>query len=666
MSFIDEVVERLRGSEAEFEPEVEEETAPLARKWAWPALRWSSFVNLQAKLIVPYLVLTTVIALAGIYIVTRLVTSTVRERFVNQLYEASRVTADGFVQRETVHLANLRLMAFTNGVAEAIVGGNAAAVQDLLWPLVLNNKVEALTVVGVNGQEIITLAQDPNTGQYISSQGANFSQYSLVANVLSEKTDALGDKFVELLQTTHGPYLFTSAPVRDSAGQLAGVILIGTRLETLLAELKAQSLADIAVLDASGKMVATTLAEPPDGYAAVELTPEQIARLTPEESQLRELSLFSRDFQAAYAPLIVRQQTVGILETFLPSNYVVSAEVTSRNWLSVIFAAGAVAVIVIGYLLAQMIVRPVRKLRAVSQAVAAGDLEQSIGLKQTDEIGELASAFDVMTLKLRERTAEAARLYAETVQRNKELAQANAKLQAAQQQLVQSEKLAAIGQLTAGIVHDVKNPLAVVIGMADELRDDSKLDAQTRQHLSTIRDNAWRANTIITDLLKFARQSTPEMKLQDLGATVTTALRLTDYLARKGGVTVVKDIPPMPVLVNYDATQIEQVIINLIQNAIQAMPKGGHLRVNLSQAKDAVAIAVQDTGVGIPQKNLIRIFDPFFTTKAPGEGTGLGLSVSYGIVSRHGGRIDVASQVGKGTTFTILLPVNPPAASRPG
>ena len=236
------------------------------------------------------------------------------------------------------------------------------------------------------------------------------------------------------------------------------------------------------------------------------------------------------------------------------------------------------------------------------EAVAAGDLEQSVGLTQTDEIGELASAFDVMTLKLRVRTAEAARLYAETAQRNKELAQANAKLQAAQQQLVQSEKLAAIGQLTAGIVHDVKNPLAVVIGMADELRDDLHLDVQTRQHLSTIRDNAWRANTIITDLLKFARQSTPETKLQDLGATVTTALRLTDYLARKGGVTVVKDIPPTPVLVNYDATQIEQVIINLIQNAIQAMPKGGHLRVNLSQAKDAVAIAVQDTGVGIPLK----------------------------------------------------------------
>ncbi len=659
MSFIDDVVERLRGAEEENHAE---QPAQKQEKRVW---RLPTFARLQTKLIVPYVVLTLIIAMVGTYIITRLVTSSVRERFVNQLYEASRVVADGIVQRESVHLSNLRLMVFTNGIPEAIINQDVTVVQDLLWPLVLNNKVEALTVVDKDGKEILTLAQDPNTGQYVSSRGANFSQYALVSNVLSGQVDEGRDKFIELLQTTQGPYLFTSAPVHESGGQIVGAILLGTRLETLLAGLKAQSLADVVVLDNSGKLMAATLAEPPDGYSSMELAPDQIAKLTAAQpSQLRELSLFNRSFQSVYAPLIVRQQTIGVLETLLPSSYVVSTEATSRNWLSVLFALGTVAVVVIGYLLAQTIVKPITRLRDVSQAVAAGDLQQKVGLHQADEIGELATTFDVMTARLRERTAEAARLYAETAQRNKELAQANAKLQAAQQQLVQSEKLAAIGQLTAGIVHDVKNPLAVVIGMADELRDDSNLSVEIRQHLSTIRDNAWRANTIITDLLKFARQSTPEMKLQDIGATVTTALRLTDYLARKGGVAIVKDIPPQPVMMNYDATQIEQVIINLIQNAIQAMPKGGHLRVNLSQVKDVVAIAVQDTGIGIPPKNLLRIFDPFFTTKPAGEGTGLGLSVSYGIVSRHGGRIDVASVAGNGTTFTILLPINTPAQAR--
>jgi signal transduction histidine kinase len=150
------------------------------------------------------------------------------------------------------------------------------------------------------------------------------------------------------------------------------------------------------------------------------------------------------------------------------------------------------------------------------------------------------------------------------------------------------------------------------------------------------------------------------MSYQDLKATVESALRLTAYLARRASVQVVIDLPDRPVQIVYDAQQIEQVLINLIQNAIQAMPNGGSLRVSMSHAGEAVAIAIQDTGVGIPPEHLTRVFDPFFTTKPEGEGTGLGLSVSYGIVSHHKGRIDVESVVGQGTTFTILLPARQP------
>jgi two-component system NtrC family sensor kinase len=301
----------------------------------------------------------------------------------------------------------------------------------------------------------------------------------------------------------------------------------------------------------------------------------------------------------------------------------------------------------------------------VSQAVAAGDLEQKTGLHEADEIGELAIAFDTMTVKLRERTAEAARLYTETVQRNTELAEANAKLQMAQQQLVQSEKLAAVGQLTAGIVHDVKNPLAIIIGLAEEVPEHNKLDDFTRDSLRTISESGRRANKIVTDLLKFAREATPDLARQDLRETIETVLRLTEYLVRRAKVRVIKDLPTAPTMVTYDAAQIEQVLMNLVQNAIQAMPKGGQLRMVLTPATEAVAIAIQDTGTGISPQNLMRIFDPFFTTKPRGEGTGLGLSVSYGIVARHGGRIDVESEMGVGTTFTILLPLQPPASPAP-
>ena len=621
--------------------------------------------GLRAKLIVPYVLLTMAIALVGVFVVTNLVTSSIRERFINQLFESSRVVADGLVRREREHLENLRLMAYMEGVSEAIIERDADRLQNMLWPIAMNNQVEAVTVVDLEGQEIMTLALEPATNQYLVSSGADFSQFDMVMNILTGEMDEHGDKFADFLITTFGPYLFTDAPVRDSSGKMIGMLMVGTRLESVLGELKSQSLADITVLDRSGSFVATTLVEPEEGIEVLEVDPQTLTQS--DASTTHKLELYGRDYQAVIAPLIIRQQEMGILSVVLPSNYIVSTMATSRNIFSLIFALGTIATIVIGYVLAQSIAKPILRLRSISQAVAAGDLDQNTGFERADEIGELASAFDTMTLRLRERTAEAARLYAETIDRNKELADINARLQTTQAQLVQSEKLASVGQLTAGIVHDVKNPLAVIKGLAEELHEEIGIDPSTRAQLATIRDSASRASNIVTDLLKFARQSTPEMQRRDMRETIQSSLRLTEYLTRKGKVEVIVDLPDQPVMVTYDAQQIEQVLINLFTNAVQAMEHGGSLRINLGRAKGVIAIAVQDTGMGIPKQNINRIFDPFFTTKPEGEGTGLGLSVSFGIVSRHGGTIEVESELGWGTTFTVLLPEEPtqPIISKP-
>jgi two-component system NtrC family sensor kinase len=344
----------------------------------------------------------------------------------------------------------------------------------------------------------------------------------------------------------------------------------------------------------------------------------------------------------------------------LTSSFIVTAEATSRFGFSALFALGTVAMIVLGYRLSQSIARPILRLRSMAQAVASGDLDQQSGLRRPDEIGDLAVAFDVMTERLQTRTAEAERLYGEAVDRNRQLAEMYERLQLAQMQLIQSEKLAAVGQLTAGIVHDVKNPLAVIKGMAEELLEDSNGRPDVHEAVQVIRDNATRANSIVTDLLKFARQSTPELVRRDLRETLEGALRLTGYLLRKGSIRLEQKLPARPVNVTYDAQQIEQVLINLIQNAVQAMPQGGTLHIQLASRHGGAEVRLRDSGTGIPAEVLPRIFDPFFTTKVEGQGTGMGLSVSYGIVSRHGGRIDVESQVNKGTTFTILLPEHPP------
>lgn len=615
------------------------------------------FSSLRAKLVLPYMLLTLILAFLGIFIITRLVTSSVRERFVNQLYEAGRVSADGVVRQEREHLSSLRLMTFTIGVADAIQAGDRNELVDLLRPLALNDGLEGVVVLDGAGREVVSLMRQSENEDFRLTAGSSFAQYGFVQRVLEGGTDEAGDKFVGIVETSVGPYLFTSAPVQESDGETAGAILAGTSLGSLARQLKAQALADVMIVNGEGSVITTTLPEPEGGFEASGLV--TVAVNSGSGVQLREFELFGRPYQAAYAAWVVRDEVLGTMGVVLPSNFVVSAEATSRNLFSLIFAIGTLSVIGIGYVISQNIAIPILQLRKMAQAVAGGDLEQVSGLKRSDEIGDLADAFDTMTARLSARTEEAKRLYEETIERNKQLAEMYDRLQSAQQQLVQSEKLAAVGQLAAGIVHDVKNPLGVIKGMAEELMLDADELPELEQGLRIIRDNATRANLIVTDLLKFARQSTPTMQQRDLRETINGCLRLTDYLIRKGKVDAHSEVPESPVWVIYDSQQIEQVVINLIQNAVQAMPEGGKLSIELHELNGGAELQVKDSGEGIAQENLSRIFEPFFTTKPEGQGTGMGLAVSYGIVSRHGGRIDVQSEPGSGSTFTIYLPKQP-------
>jgi signal transduction histidine kinase len=635
--------------------EVKPEPLPKQRR-SWP-VRLPFLPSLQAQLIIPYVLLTLLTAMIGLFIVTRLVTSSARERFINQLFESSRVAADGVVRQESTHLEELRLMSFMQGVPEAFDNRDAESLEQILFPLAYNNDIDAVVAIDLNGMGILTMIRDPETADYLVGQGENYNDYDLVTDVLNQVEDDYGDKFAAILDTSVGPFLFTSAPVLDDDGRLVGVLMVGERMDELLMELKQQALSDLVVLALDGDLVATTMVEPDEGFDSLLIEPAEVSDAMAWYN--RDIDMYGRDYQAAYAPFYIRNNRVGILGVVLPSNYVISTISTSRNVFSLIFSAGTVAVIIVGYALARSISSPILRLKAISQSVASGDLEQHSGIEREDEIGELADSFDMMTHRLKERTAEAERLHAETVRRNEELAEINARLQSAQAQLVQSEKLAAVGQLTAGIVHDVKNPLAVIKGMAEELGEESGMDVYVIDGLRTIRESAAKASTIVTDLLKFARQSTPEMHPRDMRQTIESSARLTEYLARKGKVEVEIEIPANAVIVTYDAQQIEQVLINLITNAIQAMPDGGNLKLSLRSEDDQVVIKVSDDGIGIRKRDLARIFDPFFTTKPEGEGTGLGLSVSYGIVTRHGGSIDVDSLLGQGTTFTIVLPKEP-------
>ena len=615
----------------------------------------ASLPSLQSKLTIPFALLTLVMTAVGIYILTRLVTSSVRERFTNQLYEAGRVASDGIVLQEKEHLENLRIMSYTTGVADALIRRDTEDLESLLLPIIVNNQVEILTIMDADGTEILNLALEPNTGQYLRTDGEDFSSLPMVEKILTSDVDEKGDKIAGFLVTEDGMAFFTSAPVRRTDGEIAGVLMIGTYLESLVTDLKTRALADIVILDENRNILSATIPPEDSGYGFLEEAAG--SQIDEDSTQLHKLTLYRRGYQVVYTPLSIRGESSGWLGILLPDQFVVSTEATSRNSLSLIFSFGTLLVLLIGRLLAINISRPILSLKQMAEAVATGNLQQNIQIRRADEVGELAESFNIMTLQLRERTAEANTLLEESIQRNQELAKINNRLQDMQVQLVRSEKLAAIGQLTAGIVHDVKNPLAAIQGMTDFILRNPNLPGETREDIGVIRNSAINATKIVTDLLKFARQAPPELKIQDLRKAVYAALYLNRYLIRKAGVKLVVDIYGQPIMAAYDSIQVEQVLVNLIQNAVQAMPQGGYLKVILAKEKATAKIVLIDTGVGIPAENLKRIFDPFYTTKK--SGTGLGLSTSYGIIASHRGEIHVQSQVQKGTCFTILLPLDP-------
>ena len=319
---------------------------------------------------------------------------------------------------------------------------------------------------------------------------------------------------------------------------------------------------------------------------------------------------------------------------------------------------------------ARSVFKPIERMNAVIQRIERGDAAARVGpLASRDEVGRLAGEFDHLLDTLAAKQAELRRwadeLDRKVMERTAELAETNASLRRAQQQLVMSEKLAAIGELTAGVAHEINNPVAVIQGNLDVLREVLGPDAEpVREEIRLIHQQADRIRQIVTKLLQFARpgEFAGYVEAVDVNGLINDCLVLTRHNLEKREIEVHTRLEA-GVGIEINRSELQQVLINLIVNAVQAMPNGG--RLDLASAdwfEDGLhlgaVIHVSDTGQGIAGEDLDRIFDPFFTTKK-GSGTGLGLSISYTIVQRYGGRITVSSTPGAGSAFSVWLRSQP-------
>jgi len=239
-----------------------------------------------------------------------------------------------------------------------------------------------------------------------------------------------------------------------------------------------------------------------------------------------------------------------------------------------------------------------------------------------------------------------------------QLREAKQKLEQTQMQLVQSEKLAGIGQLAAGVAHELNNPLSGVMGFAQLLLDDKSLTPQQRTDVETICAQSQRCRVIIQNLLQFSRRRDPVIEPVDLAPLLQTTIDLVKYDFSTSGIDLIKQMPGSLPQVFGDPNELQQIFLNLITNARQAMEpqKKGRLLIEGEEKQGHVLLHFTDDGPGIAPETLGKIFDPFFTTKPVGQGTGLGLSICYGIAKQHQGNLSVQSRLGSGSTFTLELP----------
>ncbi len=343
---------------------------------------------------------------------------------------------------------------------------------------------------------------------------------------------------------------------------------------------------------------------------------------------------------AAYEPIRdIRGDAVGILGVGILEAPYRDLRLRSSLLFLAITLGGALLAIVLAYVISRRLSIPIRRLVLASRELAHGNLQAQVAIGSNGELAELANAFNYMASALRTRDEQL-----------KEFAK---------KRIMESERLAVVGQLAADVAHELNNPLQGIVTYSHLLLEKTPPEDPRNTSVGKIVSQANRCTTIIRALLDFSRPRKPQKRPSDVNAVLKECLSLVEDQALFHNIDIIKRLntalPPIVV----DPSQMQQVFMNLIINAAEAIEGGGQLTVatRYEPADPVIEIEFADTGHGISEDNLERIFDPFFTTKEVGHGTGLGLAISYGIIREHQGTISVQSEVGNGTTFSVQLPV---------
>jgi two-component system NtrC family sensor kinase len=506
--------------------------------------------------------------------------------------------------------------------------------------------------------------------QRLSAVG-NWSDFPLLAAVLADRqnraaTEVIDEALlaqIELAEQAYIPVRWTPkassdlfdrregraglaqiacSPILDTNGELAGAVVTGYLFNndfTLVDRIQAVAGVDTVTVFFGDLRVSTNVLE--DGKRAIGTRISKAVFdtvLAQGEPFTGVAYVVNEWFITRYVPLRDHLgQVVGSLYVGARRATFVELQRTLQTNIILVALVAIVPVALLALPIARMITHPLEEMAQASHQVAQGNTQVRIPNRGVGEVAVLGQAFNTMVAELEETQA----------------------------QLIRKEKLASMGQLAAGVAHQLNNPLGTILLFSDILLQDMPDGAHGSEDVQMIAREARRAKEIVTALLNFARQQKVWAQPTALDTLLHELIESARQQPAYDPIQIVEQIAPDLPQIEADPAQLPNIFVNLMDNAADAMPDGGTLTIQADPSPDhrSVVVQVKDTGCGIPPEHIKQLFSPFFTTKPVGQGTGLGLSIAYGIVKMHQGTIQVKSQVGKGTTFTVTLPVRLPKNS---
>ncbi len=593
-------------------------------------------VSFRAKVLVP-----VIFVMGCLLVVTALVVNwRINKQFENEAYDRLAHADDGFSQWRQQRNENLIVRSGDPRFQSIALKGDKFVREKLS---------DVLKAAGSGVNFVAFTSQTKELyGPVTTADDAQIPKAELeTATAVAVQQALQGVNTADIIHVGKKLYDFVSFPVLNANGDVAGAVTFGTEIGQREADEISHFIRSEIVLLASNHVVVHTLSTTDANRRFVNLFRDLSLgiRIADEPLQIKKEVIDGNHYYCAAGHFKPdRPESPGYLLLYSYEDSWRALQTTQQILVAVNAGAIVLGALMICFLVG-MVTRPLRELRDTAEAVGRGDFSRRVKVRYDDECGELARVFNRMTENLKH-SREQLESTVET-------------LKTTQAQLIQSEKLSGIGEFIAGVAHELNNPLTSVMGFSELLQNASVAPAEKR-YLEMIHKSALRCQKIVQALLGFARRSTPERRAVCVNQLVEASVEILFYQLRTSNVEAILDLDPDLPHAMVDPHQIQQVFVNLINNARQAIeahqPKG-RIKVSTEQIDGCVRIVIQDNGPGIPEENLSKIFDPFFTTKEVGKGTGLGLSLVYGIIKEHGGTIVPRSRPGEGATFIIELPV---------